>query len=104
MERYAWKAHVREGMLPEYIRRHDEIWPEMKEMFREAQISNYSIWNVGNEIFGYYECESVEKADRIQSESPINARWDLYMKDIIDAEDDAPTLGFDKATQVFLFD
>ena len=36
MERYAWKAQVREGMLEEYIRRHDEIWPEMKQMLREA--------------------------------------------------------------------
>ena len=36
MERYAWKAKVREGMLEEYIRRHDEIWPEMKQMLHEA--------------------------------------------------------------------
>ena len=38
MERYAWKATVKEGMLEEYIRRHDNIWPEMKEMLRKAGI------------------------------------------------------------------
>ena len=40
MERYAWKATVKEGMLGEYIRRHDNIWPEMKEMLRNAGIRN----------------------------------------------------------------
>ena len=29
MERYAWKATIKEGMLEEYIRRHDAIWPEL---------------------------------------------------------------------------
>ena len=28
MERYAWKARVLPGKLEEYIRRHDQIWPE----------------------------------------------------------------------------
>ena len=55
MERYAWKAKVKEGMLEEYIRRHDEIWPEMKQMLHEAGVRNYSIWNVGGDLFGYYE-------------------------------------------------
>lgn len=32
MEKYAWKATVIEGKLHEYIKRHDEIWPEMLEV------------------------------------------------------------------------
>ena len=32
MERYAWKATVLPGKLEEYIRRHNEIWPEMKDV------------------------------------------------------------------------
>ena len=35
----------------EYIKRHDEIWPEMTEMLNESGIHNYSIWNVGDELF-----------------------------------------------------
>ena len=26
-------------------------------MLKAAGIKNYTIWNVGNELFGYYECE-----------------------------------------------
>ena len=59
MERYAWKATVLPGKLEEYIRRHNEIWPEMKDVLHQAGIRNYTIWNVGNELFGYYECDSV---------------------------------------------
>ena len=40
MERYAWKAAIRPGKRAEYIRRHDEIWPEMKEVLRSAGVVN----------------------------------------------------------------
>ena len=104
MERYAWKAIVREGMLDEYIKRHDEIWPEMKEMLHAAGIRNYTIWNVGNELFGYYECDSIAEAGRIQAESEVNARWDQYMKDVMIAEKDPVTGAQPLMKQVFLFD
>ena len=104
MERYAWKAIVREGMLDEYIKRHDEIWPEMKEMLHAAGIRNYTIWNVGNELFGYYECDSIAEAGRIQAESEGNARWDQYMKDVMIAEKDPVTGAQPLMKQVFFFD
>ena len=104
MERYAWKAIVREGMLDEYIKRHDEIWPEMKDMLHAAGIRNYTIWNVGNELFGYYECDSVAEAGRIQAESEVNARWDQYMKDLMIAEKDPVTGAQPLMKQVFFFD
>ena len=40
MERYAWKATVLPGKLEEYKFRHDNIWPEMKEVLAKAGISN----------------------------------------------------------------
>ena len=66
MDRYAWKAIVLPGKLEEYIRRHDNIWPEMKEVLSAAGIRNYTIWNVGNELFGYYECDSIEYAAKVR--------------------------------------
>ena len=62
MERYAWKAAVLPGRMAEYRRRHDEIWPEMLEMFRRAGIRNYSIWQTGDTLFGYYECDDPKTA------------------------------------------
>ena len=104
MQRYAWKATVKDGMLEEYIRRHDHLWPEMKEMLKKAGIRNYTIWNVGNQLFGYYECDSVEQAARVQAGSPINAKWDEYMQDVMVMEKDPVTGAQPLMKQVFLFD
>lgn len=104
MERYAWKAAVLPGKLEEYKRRHDNIWPEMKEVLAAAGIRNYTIWNVGEELFGYYECGSVAEAARIQAESPVVDRWDEYMKDVMKMDMDPVTGAQPLMEQVFFFD
>lgn len=104
MEKYAWKATIVDGKIEEYIRRHQNLWPEMKEVLTAAGIKNYTIWNVGNELFGYYECEQgVEFAAKAQRESEIVARWDEYMKDILIMETDPETGAQPKLTEVFSF-
>ena len=43
-------------------------------------------------MFGYYECErGVDFAAKTQSESPIVAKWDEYMKDVLIMEMDPVT-------------
>ncbi len=101
MQRYAWKGKVVPGKLDEYIRRHDQIWPEMTEMLNESGIHNYSIWNVGEELFGYYECESIEHASKVQRDSEVSKKWDEYMKDILIMEKDPVTGAQPRLTQVF---
>lgn len=100
MERYAWKGYIYPGKREEYVRRHDEIWPEMTALLNEAGVHNYSIWNIGDELFGYYECESVAHALKVQAESPVVVRWNFYMEDIMhmafdeDGEQITPTQVF----------
>lgn len=104
MERYAWKATVLPGKLEEYIRRHNAIWPEMKEMLHNAGISNYTIWNVGDELFGYYECENIAYAAKIQAESPVTAHWNDYMRDVMVMSKDPVTGTQPLMRQVFLLE
>ena len=105
MERYAWKAIVKDGCLAEYVRRHNEIWPELKKLLKDAGICNYTIWNVGNELFGYYECEKGKAfAQKTQAESPIVDKWNEYMKDVMIMEMDPVTGAQPELTQVFLLD
>ena len=92
MERYAWSARIVPGMKAEYCRRHDEIWPELVELLRSAGIKNYTIWNTGELLFGYYECEhGVKYAADMQKNSPIVKKWDEYMKDVLIMEMDEKT-------------
>jgi L-rhamnose mutarotase len=104
MAKFAWKGNVLEGKLEEYIRRHDAIWPEMAQLLKKAGIRNYTIWNTGNELFGYYECDDIDTATRIQAESEVVARWGEYMKDVMTAETDPETGFHPMLRQVFSLD
>ena len=102
MERYAWKARVKDGMIEEYRRRHDEIWSELVEVLKRAGIENYSIWLCGDELFGYYECKyGIEYAGKVQAESPVVAKWNEYMKDVMDMPIDKRTGAQPLLEQVF---
>ena len=79
MEKYAWRGKIVPGMQEEYKKRHDNIWPEMKEVLANAGIVNYSIWMQGEELFGYYECEKgVEYAAKVQAESDDHGEGSCY--------------------------
>ncbi len=93
MERKAWKGRIKPGFEQEYIRRHDEIWPEMIETLKEAGICNYTIFYDGNTLFGYYECEKgIAFADNVKAGSDVIKRWNAYMSDILELDVD-PVLG-----------
>lgn len=91
MERHTWTARILPGRLGEYIRRHDAIWPEMTELLNQAGIRNYTIWQYEDRLFGYYECDSVARAALVQAQSPVVARWDAYMRDVMVMEIDPAT-------------
>ena len=100
--RYVWKGYVLPGKLEEYNRRHDEIWPEMTEVLNQAGIRNYTIWNLRNELFGYYECDDLDYALRVQAESPVVARWNVSMEGIMVMDADPLTGVQSELKQVFL--
>lgn len=105
MERMAWKGRIKPGCKAEYIRRHDEIWPEMKTLLKEAGICNYTIFANGEELFGYYECEKgIAFAERTQAESPVVDKWNEYMQDILELEMDPETGAQPKLEPVFRLD
>lgn len=105
MERMAWKGRIKSGCKDEYVRRHNEIWPEMVKLLKDAGICNYTIFNTGDELFGYYECEKgVAFAEKTQAESPVVDRWNEYMKDILELEMDPETGAQPKLEQVFRLD
>ena len=87
--------------MDEYIHRHNTIWPEMKQVLHEAGIRNDTIWTDGETLFGYYECDSVETAAKVQAESPVVDRWNEYIKDVMVMEMDPKTGAQPLLKQVF---
>jgi len=92
MQRIAFIINLKPGADPvEYKRRHDEIWPEMLAALRGAGIQNYSIFRDGSKLYAYLEVEDVDRMNRVLAEDATNARWQAYMRDMIDHDVDPAT-------------
>jgi L-rhamnose mutarotase len=91
MAQYAWVLEVRPGYEEEYVRRHQEIWPEMVEALRSAGIRNYSIFRHGLTLFGYFETDDIEKTQEYLANSETNQRWSEWMDPIMKVDIDPTT-------------
>ncbi len=93
MAGYAWVLEVRPGYEDEYLKRHQEIWPEMLAALKAAGISNYNIFRHGLTLFGYFETEDLQATKAKLAVDPVNARWGEWMGPIMKIEID-PTANF----------
>jgi L-rhamnose mutarotase len=84
MEKFAFKMHLNPGMEAEYKKRHDEIWPELVELLKQAGVSDYSIHLDGetNTLFGVLWRVEKHGMDSLP-EHPVMKRWWAYMADIM---------------------
>lgn len=84
-----FKMKLYPGYEQEYMKRHNELWPEMIEMIHEHGGSDYSIfWDEETDIlFGYIVIEDEEKWNK-GSETEINQKWWDFMADIMETNPD----------------
>jgi L-rhamnose mutarotase len=88
-EKYAFKMQLNPGMEEEYRRRHDEIWPELVELLKEAGVEDYSI-HLDREtgiLFGVLW----RRADHRMADlpgHPVMKRWWAHMADIMTTHPD----------------
>jgi L-rhamnose mutarotase len=84
MQRHAFKMFLDPGRKDEYRRRHDEIWPELSALLREAGVSNYSIYldEETNILFAYLERTDDHRMDDLPNH-PVMRRWWDHMKDVM---------------------
>lgn len=89
MEKYAFKMKLKEGMAAEYRKRHDEIWPELVALLKEAGVSDYSIHldRDTHILFGVLWRRSDHGMDSLAGH-PIMQKWWAHMADIMDTKPD----------------
>lgn len=84
-----FKMKLYPGQEAKYERRHNLLWPEMKEMIHQYGGKNYTIF-LDREtltLFGYIEIENEELW--VQSaDTEINRKWWDYMADIMETNPD----------------
>jgi len=87
--RKSFKMKLYEGQEKEYKKRHNELWPEMKEMIHEYGGKNYSIFldKETNILYGYIEIENAELWDE-SANTEICKKWWAYMADIMETNHD----------------
>jgi len=87
MERFAFKMFLHPRQKDEYKKRHDEIWPDLAVLLRQAGISNYSIFldEDTNTLFAYLERPKDHTMASLP-EHPVMRRWWDYMKDLMQTD------------------
>lgn len=55
VRREAFTVGVRPEKRDEYLELHRNVWPAVEQALRDANIRNYSIFIVGDQLFGYWE-------------------------------------------------
>jgi L-rhamnose mutarotase len=103
MQRHAFKMRLNPGMEAEYTRRHDEIWPDLVQLLKDAGISNYSI-HLDEEtmtLFGYLERRDDHTMDDLPNH-PVMKRWWAHMGDIMATNPDGSPVAIPLAETFYL--
>ena len=82
MQRIGFRMQLDAGQADEYRRRHDQIWPELVALLKEAGVSDYSIFldPETNALFAVLLRSENHEMDALPQHE-IMQRWWVYMGD-----------------------
>jgi len=89
MNRLAFKMHLNEGQKQEYIKRHNQIWPELKKLLKDAGVSEYSIFldEETNTLFAFQKVSGDGGSQDLGKTEIVKKWWD-FMADIMKVNPD----------------
>ena len=87
MQRFGRWTKLKPDAVPEYVRAHQQLWPEMKAAIEKSGIRNYSIYLRGCELFSYFEVADLQTANEYLSAQPVSEKWQQAMAPFMDVDD-----------------
>ncbi len=89
MKRVGFKMKLKKGFEEEYKKRHDNIWPELKDELKKAGILEYSIFldSETSILFAFQKLSDDNTVEHLP-ELPVMRKWWDYMADIMDTNPD----------------
>ena len=89
MKREAFKMFLKPGCEEEYEKRHNAIWPELKQLLSDGGVYDYSIYRdkETNMLFACLKTKG-EAGSQDMGTNPIVQRWWDYMADIMEVNED----------------
>jgi L-rhamnose mutarotase len=81
MKRIGFQLKIKQEMLDDYIKHHENVWPEMLDALRAAGWHNYSLFvREDGLLFGYVETpEGLDAAQAKMAVTEVNTRWQEFM-------------------------
>ena len=106
MNRYCFLLQVRPELLPEYRRRHAEVWPDMLRALAATGWHNYSIFaRPDGLLVGYVEAADLTQAQEAMAATEVNGRWQAEMSRFFTGLDGRrPDEGFTLLEPIFNLD
>jgi L-rhamnose mutarotase len=107
MKRVGFVLKVKQGMLAEYKRQHEQVWPPMLAALHAAGWHNYSLFvREDGLLFGYFETpDSLEAAQARMAMQAINTQWQEFMAPYFESPNNArPDEMFVELTEIFHLD
>ena len=89
MKRHAFTMQLKPGVVAEYKKRHDEIWPELSRAIRDAGLSDYSIFldEESLTLFAVQKQAANNTAGDLPNH-PIVKKWWAYMAPLMEVNAD----------------
>jgi L-rhamnose mutarotase len=86
---HAFRMKLKPGAAAEYRRRHDEIWPELSQLLRQAGVHDYSIFldEETLHLFAVLKLQAENTRDDLP-QHPLMRRWWEYMQDLMHTHPD----------------
>jgi len=80
---------IKEGQKEAYKKRHDELWPELKNLLKANGISEYSIFfdDETNTLFAFQKVSGSGGSQDL-SNDPIVQKWWRFMADVMEVNPD----------------
>jgi L-rhamnose mutarotase len=90
MNKVAFKMYLKPGCKAAYIKRHAEIWPELRELLKNEGISDYSIFldEATNTLFAVQDQSSSQSSQDLADHAIVRLWWQ-YMADIMETNPDS---------------
>lgn len=87
--RQAFAMKLKPGVVAEYKKRHDEIWPELAREIRAAGISDYSIF-LDEETLTLFAVRKLSENNSIADlrNNPVVRKWWEYMAPLMEVNAD----------------
>lgn len=100
-QRFCFRIDLYPGAEAEYDRRHQAVWPDVREVIRKSGIRNYSGFRSGTVVFYVGEADDAAAALAQMAADPVTLRWAEFLSDVVAGRPRLPDGSIAAVSEVF---